>query len=136
MNVICFTPSDEQLKNVSCSVLDSLTENDQIEIHKSHKSFNLRLKQPLALDSVLILCPQTMEQLDSLIACREFFHLVRIILVLPHKPNGMLDSVHVLSPSFILYENQDFCAINEVIEKIRDNFQQNLSDKIYTEGKD
>jgi len=133
MNIICFSLSDEQLKSLSTSVLENLTKNDHIETHKSQKSFNQRLKQPLDWDSILILCPQTMEQLGNLIASRKFFHLARTILVLPREPNGMLDEIHLLTPSFVLYEGQDFRAITEVIEKMRDNFQQNLPDNVYEE---
>ena len=78
-------------------------------------------------------CPKTIQQLENLIICREFFHGARIILVLPKSADVPVDSIHVLAPSFIMHEDQDYRTICEVVEKIRSSFQWSSFGTAHTE---
>jgi len=122
MDVICFAPVNEQLKWITTTLLSTLPESDTIEIFRTVQSLSKRLLQPKKLDSIVVICTGSGQDLDNLTGMKDLFINTKTILILADRNNKAVLKAHTLNPRLILSADQDLSPIADVFNKIRSNF--------------
>ena len=122
MELICFVPSNKHLSRLDSDVLDDLKSVDNVDIYKTFENFSERLSKPKKLDTIIIICPESMQDFKKLISYKNFLNNTKNILVLPDREKETLDLALLFFPRFYIFADQDFKQIGEIVKKMRQNF--------------
>lgn len=100
------------------AVIESLIPKDRMEIHRTVESLVRRLRQPKYDLGIAVLVPASKEDLLEIIAIRDLFDGIRIILILPDSQNDTVSKGHTLYPRFLSRADGDFKEVSAVLEKM------------------
>ena len=89
----------------------------QIETYRTLESLSFRLREARNEQALSILLASSREELLSILALRDAFHGVPIMLVVPDQDHETLTIAHKLHPRFLTYKDDDFTDLGAVLAK-------------------
>ena len=99
-------------------VIESIIPIDHMEIHKTVKSLARRLHRPRCELGIAVLMPSSREDHVEIVAIKDLFDGIRIILILPDSRKNIVSKGHALYPRFLSYADGDFKDVAAVLEKM------------------
>jgi hypothetical protein len=100
------------------SVIQSLFHLLPIEILRTIESLNRRLRQPVNNFNIAVLLASSKEDLLDLLAIRDLFWNLRIILIIPDRKSETVAMGHMLRPRFLSYADGNFKDVDAVLKKM------------------
>jgi hypothetical protein len=90
----------------------------QIETHRKIESLNRRLRRLANNLDIAVLLASNKEDLLDLLALRDLFWNLRIILIIPYRKSETVAMGHMLRPRFLSYADGDFKDVAALLEKM------------------
>ena len=118
MDLICFAPTDKYFSHLTSDVLDYLQSVDNVDIYKTIENFSERITRPKKLDTIIIICAESRQDLKKLMSYKDFLNNTKIILVLPDREKETIDMSLLFFPRFYIFADQDFKQIYAVVKKM------------------
>ena len=99
-------------------VIQSLIPMLQVETYRTIKSLDRRLRQPVNGLNIAVMLTSNREDLLDLLALRDLFWNLRIILIIPDRKTETVALGHILRPRFLGYADGNFKDVEEVLKKM------------------
>jgi hypothetical protein len=90
----------------------------EVESFQTLDSFLHKLHEPKNDHDVAVILAKDKEELRELVHMDDFFHDLRIILVLPDRENSTIARAHTLRPRFLTYVDSDFLDVAAVLSNM------------------
>ncbi len=105
------------------TMIETKVPNENIEVHRTIDSLNLRLRQ-LKLNnsydlSIAVILAGRKEDLFDILSIRKLLRDIRIILILPDRDENTIAMGHHLRPRLLSYADSDFSEVVAVLAKMR-----------------
>jgi hypothetical protein len=118
MCLLVYIPQmDEQGKQLQ-RMVGNLVWQDSMEIFYELNYFNFRLRHRSGHEDIALLYASTLKDLDDLVACRDLFNNLRLVIVLPDGEEDTIAKGHLLRPRFMSYQDNAFSDISAVLQKM------------------
>jgi hypothetical protein len=118
MCLLVYIPKmDEQGKQLQRMVRNMVWQ-DSMEIFYEFNLFNTRLRYRTGHEDIALLYASTSKDLDDLVACRDLFSNLRLVIVLPDGEEVTIAKGHLLRPRFMSYLDSGFSDISAVLQKM------------------
>ena len=108
MKLLFYAKKLEGFGNKVLDVIQSLVPLSQIETHRTIESLNCKLRQPVNNLDTAVMLASNKEDLLDLLALRDLFWNLRIILIIPDRKSETVAMGHMLRPRFLSYADGDF----------------------------
>lgn len=95
-----------------------------IEVHDEIDLFVQRFRVITVRPDIVIIIPNSPEELNILLTHRELFENYRIIIILPNREKETLSKSHQFHPSFITFEDEDFNDVAAIIRHMHNKLNQ------------
>ncbi len=110
-------------------IIQSLVPLSQVESHPTIESLNRRLRKPVGHLNIAVMLTSNKKDLLDLLALRDLFWNLRIILIIPDRKPETIAMAHILRPRFLSYADGDFSDVAAVLEKMLGYLKTNTSEK-------
>jgi hypothetical protein len=138
MNILLYVDSDDQTINKRLiDIIGSKARNSRIEIIQNYGALTERVRQlPKSID-LAVLMAKDYRLLSGLVALKDFFDDIPIILILPDLAKETIAKATKLYPNFFGSMDSDFSLVGEVLEKMLDSkgnlFKEGMSMFMFSE---
>ena len=90
----------------------------RLTCYSSIDDLKRRLHQPRLSLKISVLVVGSAPELDRLVALKELFADLRLILVLPDHDSQTLTKAHMLAPRFVAFRDEEVISLVSVIERM------------------
>ncbi len=118
MEIIFFSPKDDEGNKQLNSLIDNFMIINGLEIYRTIDDLTNRLCNPHRESTVLVLFIIDEKTFQNLISIKEYLINNKVILVLPDRDPKTLAKAHTLRPRFITYSDTDTSVISDVINNM------------------
>jgi hypothetical protein len=118
MGLLVYIPRKDEQGQQLQRMVGSLFWQDSIEIFYEFKYFDFRLRNLTGNEDIALLYASTAEDLDDLVANRNLFQNLRLVLILPDSDEGTVAKGHLLRPRFMSYQDDGFADLSAVLQKM------------------
>jgi hypothetical protein len=119
MGLLVYIPKKDEQGRQLQQMVGGLLWQDSIEIFYEFKYFDFRLRNLTGNEDIALLYASTAEDLDDLVANRNLFLNLRLVLILPDSDEGTIAKGHLLRPRFMSYQDNSFADLSAVLQKMR-----------------
>jgi len=119
MKVLLYiNPGDKKVHDCLREVVESRIDHVDLETVCDAEGLKDRLCQLPRLIDIAVLSAATREQLDELLAIRDFLSGISLILILPDQEKATIAKATKLYPNFIGSLDSDLEVVGDVLEKM------------------
>ncbi len=118
MNIIFYAPVMDPDACQTWTLLENLDTEFGVELHKSTKSLDQRLRQPLQGIAAILLYVDDGNHLAELLPLKELLNDLPLIIILKEADSEIMKKVHTLRPRVVLGSRFHFHEIVHVIENM------------------
>jgi len=122
MKVLLYTTASEGIVERAKTVLQSSV-SDGIEVYQTINDLSLRLRGAKDTAIVILLVGNREDFLD-LLAIRQLFRNIRIIVVVPDTEHETIAMAHRLRPRYLTYIDGNFLGLSAVVNKMSEGYAQ------------
>ncbi len=123
MTLFCLSNSKNEAKNLLLRVLYMIVPKNKITLINDIGELENHLRQQLHENSIAVLLPADKSELTAIIALKNIFGDIPIILVMPDRENSTISLGYKLRPRFIAYADSDFLDVAAVLMKMKNNME-------------
>ena len=117
MRLLLYTPLGQSIGGQLHEMIGALVSEDDVEVYRTIEGLSRRLRQPGNDLPLAILHAPRREDLWDILAIRDLFRDIRIILVLPDRDENTIAQGHILRPRFLCYSDSDLADVSAVLKK-------------------
>lgn len=99
-------------------MLGGLALKRNIELFRTISDLSFRLRMPVCESSITILIASDEKDLSSIISIRNLLSDRRIVLILPDKNEGTVETGHRLHPRFLSFQDNNVREIGAVLARM------------------
>lgn len=104
-------------KRIVQTILTVIPE-DLLESYSSIRGLSERLLEPMGDLSIAVICISSQMEFSSLLAIKDLFKDIRIILILPDHERTTVSKGHCLKARFLSYMDSDFSDVSAVLHQM------------------
>ena len=123
MTVFFLSDSKNEAKNLLLRVLHMIVPKNKITLIKDVAELEYNLRQQLHNNPIAVLLPASKSELTAIIALKNLFGDIPIILIIPDRQNTTISLGYKLRPRFITYADSDFLDVAAVLMKMKNNME-------------
>jgi len=123
MTVFFLSNSKNEAKNLLLRVLYMVVPKNKITLIKDVVDLEYHLRQQLDNNSIAVLLPANRIELTAIIALKNIFGDIPIILIMPDRENNTISLGYKLRPRFITYADSDFLDVAAVLMKMKNKME-------------
>jgi hypothetical protein len=123
MQLLFYSPGDDQNEKRLEAAVQKAVPGSQIELFKSLDAFRERLRRPIEPDSIAVLSASNREELLRMQRLRGLLTEIYVILVIPDRKDNTIRLAHLLLPRFLSQKESDFTDLKIVLNKMYANSQ-------------
>lgn len=120
MHIVIYAESQNLAYHRLNQAISSLNTTQTIEVHDEIGLFVQRFRVIAVRPDLIIIIPNSPEELDILLTHRELFENYRVITILPNREKETLSKSHKFHPSFITFEDEDFKDVAAIVKHMDD----------------
>lgn len=124
MHIVIFSDCKNLAYHRLNQAISSLNTTQTIEVHDEIGLFVQRFRVITVRPDLIILVPNSPEELCELLIYRELFENYKIIIILPNREKETLSKSHQFHPSFITFEDEDFNDVATIIRHMDNKLNQ------------
>lgn len=118
MHLLVYFPSHRQAGHPYAGVLQWESAQFSQECHENLDSFCRSLRVPSPQNTVVVLIPDSREQLEEILSLGPLLEDHPLTVVLPTRDPAMVGRAHLLRPRFLTYQDQDPALLLAVVTNI------------------
>jgi len=123
MTVFFLSDSKNEAKKLLLRVLDMIIPKNKITVIKNAGELEYHLRKQLHDNIIAVLVPANRSELTDIIALKNIFGDIPIILIIPDRENDTIALGYKLRPRFITYADSDFLDVAAVLMKMKNKME-------------
>jgi hypothetical protein len=108
MSILFYAAEDGSITERVSDLIKGLLPENRIEFIAGPDRLAKRLRDPRGEIDVALLLTASREGFLEVLSYRDFFHDIRLVLILPDRRADTIQKAHSLRPRFITYADGDF----------------------------
>lgn len=121
MNLLLYTSGIDDASKRLLEIATNFAAKGTAEIFYTLDTLTGRLNRPRNNYTVVVLHAATEEELSHVVSLYDFFHDIKLILILPDRKEPTIAKGHKLHPRFLSYADGNFSDIDAVLNKMFEN---------------
>ena len=118
MNLLFYAAKKIKTGKLLWNLHQGLASEYEVAFCQTIDTLSLKLRKSLGELTIAILLAESQEELLDLLALRDLFWNLRIILIIPDRKSETVAMGHMLRPRFLSYADGDFSDVAAVLEKM------------------
>lgn len=125
MEIIFYSSAPIEAGERLQKVIEMVISKERLELFRTLKNLELRLRQPAFNPRIAILLASSREELENILSIRGLLEDAKKILIVPDTNPATLTLGHALRPRFLSDCNSDFldiaAVLSQMIRKLKHN---------------
>ncbi|MBN2106816.1 MAG: hypothetical protein JW832_05265 [Deltaproteobacteria bacterium] len=118
MNCIVYEKKSGSIAGQIIGLLRGSAGDNKTELYHSIKALSERLRSSVDGLAVMVLIAADRNDLLNILAVRNLFGLIRVIIILPDREEESVSLGYKLQPRFLTYVNGDVAEVHAVLNKL------------------